>query len=226
VRAAARRAPRVLGGERCHPPGRPPPGRRCDAARESDERTALMLAAECGDTAAAEALIAGGASLEARDYDGSTALAVAAQYGQLPAVRLLLRKGAQVGRCVAAAELRARSGARRGLQSEPRRRVAHACSAARPWRQAPAAGSAARCSKRAALPTAAPLRRRRWTRRTRAAARRCCRPPPAPSPSLWASEARPPRWRRRCWRRAPATRRATASASARCTWPRRRATCG
>jgi ankyrin repeat protein len=57
----------------------------------------LQLAAELGYTAAAEALLAGGADVNSRKgYRGLTALALAAQGGHLDTAKLLVAKGADV----------------------------------------------------------------------------------------------------------------------------------
>ena len=67
---------------------------RVDAAARANGATALHFAAGLGHCDVAEALLEGGASLDARAKDGLTALHVAVASGHVDAVRLLLRRGA------------------------------------------------------------------------------------------------------------------------------------
>jgi ankyrin repeat protein len=69
-------------------------GADADARNVQDGRTALILAAEAGQTGAAAALIAKGANLEIKDNFGNTALIRSAKNGQASTVKLLLDKGA------------------------------------------------------------------------------------------------------------------------------------
>ena len=66
-------------------------------ADAKDAGAALMHAAAAGDAAAVEALLRGGAKVEARRADGMTALMVASFFGHADVAALLLEHGADVG---------------------------------------------------------------------------------------------------------------------------------
>jgi ankyrin repeat protein len=68
------------------------------AERTTHRRSALQIAAACGDLAIVELLLAAGASVNKRSHDGSTPLHEAAASGRVEVVRVLLAAGAET-RC-------------------------------------------------------------------------------------------------------------------------------
>ena len=60
------------------------------------QRTALMVAAECGHTSIVQYLLDEGAPVNTQDVDGITALMIASQFGRSETVRVLLNYGADV----------------------------------------------------------------------------------------------------------------------------------
>lgn len=71
-------------------------GMKVDALNPDDDRTALMIALDKGQTEAARLLISKGADVNAADDDSVNPLIIAADKGNLDMVKALLEKGATV----------------------------------------------------------------------------------------------------------------------------------
>jgi len=71
-------------------------GAEIEAKTKTEEKTALMLAADQGHVKVVQMLVAQRSNVNARDSDGKTALIVAAARGYADIVQLLLQRGADI----------------------------------------------------------------------------------------------------------------------------------
>ena len=67
---------------------------------EGEQRTALMIAAQCNRLYVAEACIKAGADIDKAEKDGATPLCIASQKGHVDVARLLVDGGADIDKAI------------------------------------------------------------------------------------------------------------------------------